>query len=175
MRRKSAATLVEAAQKSVGIDGGACAKMELQLLLEDYYAKQEQLRKMTEVLEAETLKVPNVKKLLTVKGIGFITVAGFLAEVSEIGRFDPPNRPGSRLDWNMYPLFQRTHNPQTATANKLGNNMGDKKALNPRRSRIITEMRNDPNITIAQLRVVLRRPFSCSYESALDEELPWDG
>ena len=36
----------EAAQKSVGIDGGACAGMELQLLLEDYYAKQEQLRKM---------------------------------------------------------------------------------------------------------------------------------
>ena len=123
MRRKSAATLVEAAQKSVGIDGGACAKMELQLLLEDYYAKQEQLRKMTEVLEAETLKVPNVKKLLTVKGIGFITVAGFLAEVGEIGRFDPPNRPGSRPDWNMYPLFQRTHNPQTATGNKLGNNI----------------------------------------------------
>ena len=123
MRRKSAATLVEAAQKSVGIDGGACAKMELQLLLEDYYAKQEQLRKMTEVLEAETLKVPNVKKLLTVKGIGLITVAGFLAEVGEIGRFDPPNRPGSRPDWNMYPLFQRTHNPQTATGNKLGNNI----------------------------------------------------
>ena len=175
MRRKSAATLVEAAQKSVGIDGGACAKMELQLLLEDYYAKQEQLRKMTEVLEAETLKVQNVKKLLADKGIGLITVAGFLAEVGEIGRFDPPNRPGSRPDWNMYPLFQRTHNPQTATGNKLGNNMGDKKALNPRRSRIITEMRNDPNITIAQLRVVLRRPFSCSYESALDEEIPWDG
>ena len=149
--------------------------MELQLLLEDYYAKQEQLRKMTEVLEAETLKVQNVKKLLAVKGIGLITVAGFLAEVGEIGRFDPPNRPGSRPGWNMYPLFQRTHNPQTATGNKLGNNMGDKKALNPRRSRIITEMRNDPDITIAQLRVVLRRPFSCSYESALDEELPWDG
>ena len=123
MRRKSAATLVEAAQKSVGIDGGACAKMELQLLLEDYYAKQEQLRKMTEVLEAETLKVQNVKKLLAVKGIGLITVAGFLAEVGEIGRFDPQNRPGSRPDWNMYPLFQRTHNPQTATGNKLGNNI----------------------------------------------------
>ena len=92
MRRKSAATLVEAAQKSVRIDGGACTKMELQLLLEDYYAKQEQLRKMTEVLEAETLKVPNVKKLLIVKGIGLITVAGLLSEVGEIGRFDPPKQ-----------------------------------------------------------------------------------
>ena len=33
--------------------------------------------------------------------------------------------------------------------------MGDKKELNPRRSRIIAEMRNDPNITTAQLRVIL--------------------
>ena len=89
---KRAKTLVEAAQKSVGIDGGICAEMELQLLLEDYRTKQEQLEKVTKVLEAETLKVPNVEKLLTIKGIGIITVAGFLAEVGEIGRFTSPKQ-----------------------------------------------------------------------------------
>ena len=89
---KRAKTLVEAAQKSVGIEGGACAGLELQLLLEDHRAKQEQLKKVTEVLEAETLKVPNVEKLLAIKGIGLITVAGFLAEVGEIGRFDSPKQ-----------------------------------------------------------------------------------
>lgn len=89
---KRATTLVEAAQKSVGIDGGACAGMELQLLLEDYRAKQEQLKKVTEVLEVEILKVPNVEKLLAIKGIGLITVAGFLAEIGEIGRFDSPKQ-----------------------------------------------------------------------------------
>ena len=51
--------------------------------------------------------------------------------------------------------FQRIHNPQNAVGNKLGNNMGDKKVLNPRRSRILAEMRNDPNITTAQLRIIL--------------------
>ncbi len=50
--------------------------------------------------------------------------------------------------------FQRIHNPQNAE-NKLGNNMGNKKPLNERRSRILAEMRNDPNITTAQLRVIL--------------------
>ena len=47
--------------------------------------------------------------------------------------------------------FQRIHNPQIV----LGNKSGDKKPLNERRRRIITEMRNDPNITTAQLRVIL--------------------
>ena len=47
--------------------------------------------------------------------------------------------------------FQRIHNPQIA----LGNKTGDKKPLNERRRKIITEMRNDPNITTAQLRVIL--------------------
>ena len=51
--------------------------------------------------------------------------------------------------------FQRIHKPQVTTEKMLGNNMGDKKELNPRRSRIIAEMRNDPNITTAQLRVIL--------------------
>ena len=50
--------------------------------------------------------------------------------------------------------FQRIHNPQTGE-NRLGNNMGNKKQLNERRSRILAEMRNDPNITTAQLRVIL--------------------
>lgn len=47
--------------------------------------------------------------------------------------------------------FQRIHNSQIA----LGNKTGDKKPLNERRRKIITEMRNDPNITTAQLRVIL--------------------
>ena len=47
--------------------------------------------------------------------------------------------------------FERIHKPQVS----LGNKTGDKKALNERRSRIIAEMRNDPNITTAQLRAIL--------------------
>jgi len=89
---KRATTLVESARKSVGIDGGVCVEMELQLLLADYRMKQEQLKNVTEVLEAETLKVPNVEELLAIKGIGLLTVAGFLAEVGEIGRFDSPKQ-----------------------------------------------------------------------------------
>ena len=50
------------------------------------------MKKVTKVLEAETLKDPNVEKLLAIKGIGIITVAGFLAEVGEIGCFTSPKQ-----------------------------------------------------------------------------------
>lgn len=90
--KKRAMTLVEAAKNSVGIEGGVCAKLELQLLLADYRTKQAQLEQVEAVLEAEVLKVPHVEKLLSIKGIGLITVAGFLSEVGEIGRFDSPKQ-----------------------------------------------------------------------------------
>ena len=89
---KRALTLVEAAHNSIGLPGGSCARMELQLLLEDFRTKQSQLEKITEVLEEETLCVPYADKLLAIKGVGLITVAGFLAEVGDIRRFDSPKQ-----------------------------------------------------------------------------------
>ena len=50
------------------------------------------MKQVEAVLEAEVLKVSHVEKLLTIKGIGHITVAGFLSEVGEIGRFDSPKQ-----------------------------------------------------------------------------------
>ena len=89
---KRVLTLVEAAHSSIGLPGGTCARMELHLLLEDFRTKQSQLEKITEVLEEETLSVPYADKLLAIKGVGLITVAGFLAEVGDIRRFDSPKQ-----------------------------------------------------------------------------------
>ena len=89
---KRAQTLVEAAHNSIGLAGGACARMEIQLLLEDFRTKQRQLEAITEVLETETLNVPYADKLLAIKGVGLITVAGFLSEVGDIRRFDSPKQ-----------------------------------------------------------------------------------
>ncbi len=89
---KRAMTLVEAAHNSIGMPGGMCAKMELRLLLEDYWTKQNQLAQITQVLETETLKIPNVEKLLAIKGVGIITVAGFLSEVGDLSRFNSPKQ-----------------------------------------------------------------------------------
>lgn len=90
--KKRAQTLIKAAQSSIGMPGGNCARMDLKLLLEDYFTKKQQLECVTAVLQKEVLKVPNAQKLLSVKGIGIITVAGFLAEVGDIGRFQSPKQ-----------------------------------------------------------------------------------
>lgn len=90
--KKRALTLVAAAKRSIGLTGGNCARLDLQLLLEDYSEKKEQLDRITAALQEETLKVPNVEKLLAVKCVGIITVAGFLAEVGDIGRFTSPKQ-----------------------------------------------------------------------------------
>ncbi len=89
---KRAQTLVEAAQNSIGLDGGVCARMEMQLLLEDYRAKKVQPEKVTAVLETEALQAPHAEKLLSIKGVGLITVAGFLSEVGDIRRFNSPKQ-----------------------------------------------------------------------------------
>lgn len=89
---KRALTLVEAAHNSIGLPGGNCARMEIQLLLEDFRTKQSQQEMITEVLEEETLSVPYADKLLAIKGVGLITVAGFLAEVGDVRRFDSPKQ-----------------------------------------------------------------------------------
>ena len=89
---KRALTLVEAAHNSIGLPGGNCARMEIQLLLEDFRTKQSQLEMITKVLEEETLRVPYADKLLAIKGVGLITAAGFLAEVGDIRRFDSPKQ-----------------------------------------------------------------------------------
>ncbi len=89
---KRAQTLVEAAHNSIGLRGGVCARMEMQMLLEDYRRKTEQLERVTAVLEVETLKIPHAEKLLAIQGVGLITVAGFLAEVGDIRRFDSPKQ-----------------------------------------------------------------------------------
>ena len=89
---KRAQTLVEAARTSVGIEGGAGARMAIRILVEDYWKKQEQLEMVEKLLEEAVMKVPNVEKLLAIKGVGLSTVAGFIAEVGDIGRFTDPKQ-----------------------------------------------------------------------------------
>lgn len=72
---KRAQTLVEA------------ARLEIWVLVNDYILKAEQLKRLDEYLEEKVKEVPNVEKLLAIKGVGMSTVIGFIAEVGDIGRF----------------------------------------------------------------------------------------
>ncbi len=89
---KRATTLVEAAQSSVGLEGGEAARLEIWILVNDYISKQEQLIRLDEYLNQKVMEVPNVEKLLAIKGVGLSTVIGFVAEVGDIGRFTDPRQ-----------------------------------------------------------------------------------
>ena len=89
---KRAQTLVEAAQNSVGLEGGEAARLEIWILVNDYILKAEQLKRLDEYLEEKVKEVPNVEKLLAIKGVGLSTVIGFVAEVGDIGRFTDPKQ-----------------------------------------------------------------------------------
>lgn len=87
-----AETLVEAAHNSVGLDGEAATRSELYMLLEEHRLWASQLETVNKVLEEIILKVPYVEKLLAIKGVGVVTVAGFIAEVGDIRRFKSPKQ-----------------------------------------------------------------------------------
>lgn len=62
------------------------------LMVKDYTAKAEQLKRLDEYLAEKVMEVPNVEKLFAIKGVGLSTVIGFVAEVGEIGRFTDPRQ-----------------------------------------------------------------------------------
>jgi transposase len=90
---KRAKRLVEAAEGSVGIRSGLTgAKQEMDILIEDYLRKEYQLEKITEMLENLIRQIPNIEKVLEIKGVGLMTVATFVAETGDIKRFDSPKQ-----------------------------------------------------------------------------------
>lgn len=90
---KRAVSLYHAAEKSIGATKGLeMARFEMQVLLEDYKRKKNQYESLMTLVEQLMGKITGVDKLLKIKGIGTVTVAGFLAEVGDISRFDSPKQ-----------------------------------------------------------------------------------
>ena len=91
--KKRAQALYESAKVSVGcVDGTAAARLELSVLLEDYDAKSRQNTDVMTIVETLCSQLPEVAELLKIKGVGLVTVAGFLAEVGDMRRFDSPRQ-----------------------------------------------------------------------------------
>ena len=50
------------------------------------------MEELLQTIEEKLKTIPYVDKLMEIKGIGLITVSGFIAEVGDIGRFDNPKQ-----------------------------------------------------------------------------------
>lgn len=90
---KRAKTLVAAAEHSVGSqEAPESARMELQIYMKDYAVYNERREELLEKIQEKLSEIPYIDKLLEIKGIGLITVSGFIAEVGDISRFDNPKQ-----------------------------------------------------------------------------------
>lgn len=90
---KRAKTLVSAAEHSVGNrEAPGAARMEIRNLLDDMDVYMERMEEILAELEEKLKEIPYIDNLLAIKGIGMLTVSGFIAEVGDIGRFDNPKQ-----------------------------------------------------------------------------------
>ena len=88
---KKARILASAAEHSVGSkEAPEAARIELKNLPNDMDVYASRLEKLLQKLEEKLKEVPYVDKLMEIKGIGLVTVSGFIADVGDIRRFDNP-------------------------------------------------------------------------------------
>ena len=86
---KRATLILNAAMKSIGLKAGLKqARMEIKDLIEDYELQTKRLERVNEMIKELCRQIRYADKLLEIKGIGITTVAGFIAEVGDITRFD---------------------------------------------------------------------------------------
>jgi transposase len=52
----------------------------------------ERLEELDRKLEEQVRRLPNVDKLLSIRGVGMQTVVGFIAEVGDVNRFSDPKQ-----------------------------------------------------------------------------------
>mgnify|MGYP002423348394 CR=1 FL=1 len=57
-------------------------------LLCDMNVYASRLNELLRLIEEKLKEIPYIDKIMAIKGIGLVTVSGFIAEVGDIGRFD---------------------------------------------------------------------------------------
>lgn len=111
---KRATKLVEAAKSSVGIkEGIRMAEKELMTNLEQYNLYKKQHEELVKEIEELALQVPGVKEVLTIKGIGLISAAGFIAEIGDIRRFKDPRQIQKFAGLNLVECSSGIHKGKT--------------------------------------------------------------
>jgi transposase len=117
---KKAQALVKKAEESVGIQTGLeMAEYELKCILQEYHAIRNVLEKTEQKLKTIAAVIPGMDKILSIKGIGIITAAGFIAEVGDLSRFSHPKQIIKLAGLNLRENSSGDHKGQT-TISKRG-------------------------------------------------------
>jgi len=111
---KRARKLKKAALNSIGIKEGAeFARFELNNILEQFELLKKQLELLEEKVEKLLENMPEAKYMESVKGVGFMTVAGFIAEVGDVNNYDHPKQIQKLAGLNLKENSSGKHQGQT--------------------------------------------------------------
>jgi transposase len=114
-----AVRLVEAAKISIGIEEGLrMAKKELEDTLEQYELYLKQNEQLEIEIDELALQVSGVKEMLSIKGVGLITAAGFIAEVGDIKRFTHPSQIQKLAGLNLIENSSGKHKGKTSISKR---------------------------------------------------------
>lgn len=111
---KHAQKLIKAAEDSIGLKHGLeSATLEIETLLDEYMIYGQRHQRIMHKVEEQVKQIPSAKKLLGIKGIGIVAVAGFIAAVGDIGRFNAPEQIVKLLGLNLRENSSGKHKGQT--------------------------------------------------------------
>jgi transposase len=111
---KRAIQLVEVAKRSIGITSGVgMARQELLALLRQYSLLQYELEQIMVAIEQLLQSVPGADSMMTLPGVGLVTVAGFLAEVGDLSGYDHPRQIQKLAGYNLKENSSGKHKGQT--------------------------------------------------------------
>lgn len=100
--RKKASQLVEAAKDSIGVDyGEEAARFKLRLMLEELELLEKQTEELEGQMAAALQKTDYAGFLLSIKGIGIVTLAACLGELGNPTRFDNPRQMSRMAGYNL--------------------------------------------------------------------------
>jgi hypothetical protein len=87
--RRKISHLITVAKKSVGIlEGLEVAKFEIEYLLKKYETFEKQKEKLMKKIEDISKDLPEVKKLMKIKGFGLKTASIIIAELGDLNNYD---------------------------------------------------------------------------------------
>ena len=100
--RKKAVQLTEAAKYSVGVDyGEEAARLKLRLMLEELELLEKQKEELERQMADALQKTDYAEFLLSIKGIGVVTLAACLGELGDPARFDSPRQMSRMAGYNL--------------------------------------------------------------------------
>jgi transposase len=112
--KKKALQLVEAATESIGLNQGSImGRQEILTLLNQYKFIQQEIEQLLQQLENLLGEIPGAKEMMTVPGVGMVTIAGFIAEVGNLDHYSHPRQIQKLAGLNLKENSSGKHKGQT--------------------------------------------------------------